>query len=128
MVEIKLLINSLAAVFNIVMWSGIEACASTICANLPCYGPLIGRARSVSSIIMALSSFLPIKSTKNFRDTTLEIKAGHRLSTPTDTFTWSEASAENFLESGGVGGSYKEKQSVEELDDLKYGKYIDIDS
>ncbi|OCL10347.1 hypothetical protein AOQ84DRAFT_374998 [Glonium stellatum] len=33
------------SVDNIIMWSGIEACASTICANLPCYGPLIFSSR-----------------------------------------------------------------------------------
>lgn len=49
-----------ASIVNIIMWSGIEACASTICANLPCYGFIVGKVRSfkptVSHILSKLSS------------------------------------------------------------------------
>lgn len=48
------------SIVNIIMWSGIEACASTICVNLPCYGFIVGKVRSfrptVSHILSKLSS------------------------------------------------------------------------
>ena len=34
---------------NTILWSGIEACFSTACANLPCYAPLIFNTRRESS-------------------------------------------------------------------------------
>ncbi|MCJ1324607.1 hypothetical protein MMC10_001269 [Thelotrema lepadinum] len=48
------LVNDVAAAFddsanNIAMWSGIEACTSTTCANLPCFGPLLFKPRQDSS-------------------------------------------------------------------------------
>jgi len=30
------------SIVNIIMWSGIEACASIVCANLPCYTAFVG--------------------------------------------------------------------------------------
>ena len=41
-----------------IMWSGIEACASTICANLPCYAPLLKRGSSVRYVLGNLRSIL----------------------------------------------------------------------
>ncbi|KAG6988933.1 hypothetical protein G7Y79_00067g095480 [Physcia stellaris] len=43
---------------GIIMWSGIEACASTICANLPSYGPLITKSRDLEYIVSAIRSKL----------------------------------------------------------------------
>ena len=40
------------------MWSGIEASASTICANLPSYGPLITKSRDLEYIVSAIRSKL----------------------------------------------------------------------
>ena len=37
------------SVDNIILWSGIEACVSTACANLPCYGPLVLSGMRASS-------------------------------------------------------------------------------
>ena len=39
-----------------VMWSGIEACASTVCANLPCYAPLLKRGPSLRYILGQIQS------------------------------------------------------------------------
>ena len=36
---------------NMIMWSGIEACASTICANLPCYAPLLKRGSNARGAV-----------------------------------------------------------------------------
>ena len=47
---------SAANVVNIIMWSGIEACASTVCANLPCYGQLVGSAPKTASYIKSVGS------------------------------------------------------------------------
>ena len=38
------------------MWSGIEACASTLCANLPCYGALVGSTPKAASYIKSVGS------------------------------------------------------------------------
>ena len=38
------------------MWSGIEACASTVCANLPCYGQLIGSGPKTASYLKSVGS------------------------------------------------------------------------
>ena len=40
------------------MWSGIEACASTICANLPSYGPFLTKSRNLESIVSSFRSRL----------------------------------------------------------------------
>ena len=47
---------SAANVVNIIMWSGIEACASTVCANLPCYGQLFSGAPKTASYIKSVGS------------------------------------------------------------------------
>ena len=47
---------SAANVVNIIMWSGIEACASTVCANLPCYGQLAGSGPKTASYIKSVGS------------------------------------------------------------------------
>ena len=39
------------------MWSGIEACASVICANLPCYTPFLGKARGDKPSVRPKLSF-----------------------------------------------------------------------
>ena len=38
------------------MWSGIEACASTVCANLPCYEPLLKRGPSLRYLLVQIQS------------------------------------------------------------------------
>lgn len=38
------------------MWSGIEACASTICACLPCYAPLMGTVPGIDSLFASFRS------------------------------------------------------------------------
>ena len=47
---------------GIIMWSGIEACASTICANLPSYGPLITKSRDLEYMVSAIRSRLSPRS------------------------------------------------------------------
>ncbi|KAG6988559.1 choline transporter [Physcia stellaris] len=49
-------INFDTNVVNIIMWSGIEACASTVCANLPCYGALVGAAPKTASYFRSVGS------------------------------------------------------------------------
>lgn len=51
-----LLIDIPAPVVNMIMWSSIEACASVICANLPCYAPLLKKAGSISILFTSLRS------------------------------------------------------------------------
>ena len=51
-------LNTIGSAVNMIMWSGIEACASTICANLPCYAPLLKRGPSLSNIFTTLRSLL----------------------------------------------------------------------
>ncbi|KAL6722362.1 hypothetical protein ACLMJK_001469 [Lecanora helva] len=40
-----------SSVVNMIMWSGIEACASVICACLPCYAPLITANPTLKSLV-----------------------------------------------------------------------------
>lgn len=54
--ESSVWLNTIGPVVNMIMWSGIEACASTICANLPCYAPLLKRGPSLSYIFTTLRS------------------------------------------------------------------------
>jgi hypothetical protein len=126
--ETELLTKTPAAVFNIIMWSGIEASASTICANLPCYGPLIGRARSVSSFITNVGSFLSVGSTKHSRGASSKRKPVHAPSAPTGNITWSEASVENSLEGGAIQVAYREERHIVELERMKVRNYVNIDS
>lgn len=51
-------LNRVGPVVNMIMWSGIEACASNICANLPCYAPLLKRGPSLKYIFTSLRSVL----------------------------------------------------------------------
>lgn len=53
-----------APVVNMIMWSSIEACASVICASLPCYAPLLNKAGSIGTLFTSLRSVfsLPKKS------------------------------------------------------------------
>ena len=55
---------------GIIMWSGIEACASTICANLPSYGPLITKSRDLEYIVSAIRSKLSPHSHPHHRSHT----------------------------------------------------------
>ncbi|CAD6578978.1 MAG: hypothetical protein ASARMPRED_008913 [Alectoria sarmentosa] len=49
-------VNFAGPVVNMIMWSGIETCASTICANLPCYGPLLKRGPSLKYLFANIRS------------------------------------------------------------------------
>ena len=49
-------------VVNFIMWSGIETSASVICANLPCYGPLISK---IQTLLSNLSPSYSISSIHN---------------------------------------------------------------
>ena len=40
------------------MWSGIEACASTVCANMPCYAPLLTRGHVLEYLVNSIQSLL----------------------------------------------------------------------
>ena len=59
-----------------IMWSGIEACSSTIYGNLPCYAPLLRRANALGHFLASLRSmFSPLLSRwnahrKSFQKTT----------------------------------------------------------
>ncbi|MCJ1432687.1 hypothetical protein MMC27_002044 [Xylographa pallens] len=55
------------AVVNIIMWSGIEACASTICACLPCCTPLLGNARGLEALFASVKSKFSAYSTPSSR-------------------------------------------------------------
>ena len=59
-----MLIDILAPVVNMIMWSSIEACASVICASLPCYAPLLKKAGGIGTLFTSLRSVfsLPKKS------------------------------------------------------------------
>lgn len=58
----------LDAEVNIILWSGIEACASTICANLPIYSPLITKSRTMESIVTSFrSKFFPGSNNSSYR-------------------------------------------------------------
>lgn len=54
-------------IVNIIMWSGIEACTSTICANLPCYGSILGKARRLEPIASSLRFKLSKGMNSTFR-------------------------------------------------------------
>ena len=43
------------------MWSGIEACASVICANLPCYGPLLSKTKGLKLSLGSLQSRISLR-------------------------------------------------------------------
>ncbi|CAF9941013.1 hypothetical protein IMSHALPRED_002251 [Imshaugia aleurites] len=53
-------VNFSGPVVNMIMWSGIEACASNICANLPCYAPLLRRGPSLEHVFATLRSALKL--------------------------------------------------------------------
>ena len=59
------LTNFQDAEVNIILWSGIEACASTICANLPIYSPFITKSRNLESIVASLRSRFFLGSNNN---------------------------------------------------------------
>lgn len=56
-----------ASIVNIIMWSGIEACASTTCANLPCYGAVLGKASKLKPIFSSIISKLTKGTNSTFR-------------------------------------------------------------
>ena len=37
-----------------IMWSGIEACASIVCANLPCYGTVVSDNPRIKSFVNSM--------------------------------------------------------------------------
>ena len=39
-----------------IMWSSIEACASVMCASLPCYAPLLKKVGSLGTFVMSVRS------------------------------------------------------------------------
>ena len=55
----------LEPVVNMIMWSSIEACASVICASLPCYAPLLKKAGSIGTLFTSLRSVFSLPK-KNF--------------------------------------------------------------
>ena len=67
-----------------IMWSGIEACASTVCANLPCLAPLVKGNRSLKSWIDEIQSTLtglgsPFSRRSSSEKTFLKTKTTERL-------------------------------------------------
>lgn len=54
-----------------IMWSSIEACASVICANLPCYAPLLApllkKAGSIGVLFTSLRSMFSLSKKDSFR-------------------------------------------------------------
>lgn len=56
-----------ASVVNIIMWSGIEACASVICANLPCYVSIVGKASRFKAVVFSFCSKLSESMNSKFR-------------------------------------------------------------
>lgn len=113
---------------NIIMWSGIEACASTICANLPCYGPLLGRARSIESIIASLRSFFSVGSTRPSTGAPSKKKSAHGPSASTENMVWLEAGVENYIEGGGPRTASGELGPDVELGTIKVHNAVDINS
>ena len=47
---------SSGAVVNFIMWSGIEACTSVVCGNLPCYAPLLRNSEGQSKFSGVINS------------------------------------------------------------------------
>lgn len=43
-----------------IMWSSIEACASVICASLPCYAPLLKKGGSLGSFVIGMRSLFSL--------------------------------------------------------------------
>ena len=83
-------LNSTGPVVNMIMWSGIEACASTICANLPCYGPLL---RKIPSARFIAASIRAVFTSARGLFTSRSVKKSLYLET---------TSTENFASKGGV--------------------------
>ncbi|KUJ11272.1 uncharacterized protein LY89DRAFT_786888 [Mollisia scopiformis] len=121
-------VNFDTAVVNIIMWSGIEACASTICANLPCYGPLIGRARSISAIITNIGSFFSLRTSKN-ASTKRKPDLERGVSASSDNIIWLEPSVENSIEGGAVKVESREeaREYVELEEGIKVRNSVNID-
>lgn len=44
------------------MWSGIEACASVICANLPSYAPLLRSRTNKKSVLARIRTILSTRT------------------------------------------------------------------
>lgn len=117
-----------AAVVNIIMWSGIEACASTLCANLPCYGSLLGRARSITSIVPVFSSFLSIRTTRNSGGASSRGKSAHSPSASRENILWLETRVENVIEGGALGAASRGEGRNVELGSIRVDNSINIDS
>lgn len=72
-----LLMTRPAAIVATIMWSGIEASASIICANLPTYWPLVLNSRSFIYIKTSFRSKSPSRNSPHGSN-----KAGSKVSTP----------------------------------------------
>lgn len=77
-----------ASIVNIIMWSGIEACASTICANLPCYGAIVGKARRFKPILSSFYSKFSKGMNSTFRIRHKEWSSQKIMASADNVVTW----------------------------------------
>jgi len=84
---------------NIILWSGIEACASTICANLPLYSPLITKSRTLESIVTSFRSKLfPGSNNNSYR--ARKYSKGVQLSSSSENIVKQGPGVETIIEGG----------------------------
>ncbi|KAH8689928.1 hypothetical protein BGW36DRAFT_432893 [Talaromyces proteolyticus] len=111
-------VNFNTAVVNIIMWSGIEVCASVLCANLPCYGPLISRARNASPISQTITSFFSIRPSRRLRSDRLRSDSLKRTSVQSpsasrENILGLKSATENIIESRNLGDTPSDGLNME---------------
>jgi hypothetical protein len=84
---------------NIILWSGIEACASTICANLPLYSPFITRSRDLETIVSSIRSKF-VFGTSNGSYRSHKNSRNAQMSASSENIVRSAAAVETHIEGG----------------------------
>ena len=100
----------LGAVVNMIMWSGIEACTSVVCSNLPCYAPLLrSRSRSHSSPSYTSNSGSRFFSTLRTvtRNPFSSIFSSHKLSHPSASLSGKAQFERTTSEDSIIGGEHR---------------------
>jgi len=92
-------------VTNTIIWSAIEACASVICANLPCYTAFLSSSSSSHSLLTRThphpQQLTLISSLRSFRYPSRETK--HKTTSSTENIITGRGAVETNIEAAGSG-------------------------
>jgi hypothetical protein len=120
-------VNFSSNVVNIIMWSGIEVCASTLCASLPCFGPLINHFHHITPFTATTTSFMSIGTNAPTR-TTSKGASMHSPYASRENILGFETRTDNVINGASSRDTSKGSEINIELGSIKVDNSVNINS